>query len=526
MPPKLVAILICCLFSGCIIVDVGVTNPIPGLSTVAIAPFFNLSSNPTVDGRRFSAAYYTELQKTPGFQVVPVDVTERAIIDNQLAMNQPEDVLELARILDVDAVVIGAVTEFDPYYPQRLGLQTSWYSPYDWEFFPGVQADMYARRRFNQDDPDPNAEVYEHPGEEAGLERVHRVFRRFKRGYRRVREVVVRAQSPEQTQVFANAGGTLAVSVPQSSQQYEGLVLPIQPLDPIGPAGPGASAPQIASAPPLATSPNVAGAPPSANSPNWPVLQEARALPPANELAFQTGPQPLPVDLPQQIASTPDVESAPLTRLAQPDPHLPDVHLIPETPNGVPTPQVIAPPLPDSMQQEPHGSARHPESPQTEEAPLPDRNMIRAMPPGYMPGPNVEPVPESLYQPQRATLPVGEGDPALNGWGRGPLPASRVLLEDCDLKAGPLPLTPPEFDPLKPFMSYTRLFDGSDADLVANLRDYLEVHADMRSGGWEGYLNRSDDFIRFASFMMVREMLTLHGGEGKRRLILKFREYK
>jgi hypothetical protein len=90
----------------------------------------------------------------------------------------------------------------------------------------------------------------------------------------------------------------------------------------------------------------------------------------------------------------------------------------------------------------------------------------------------------------------------------------------------PGPLPPPEFDPTKPFMSYTRLFDGADADLQATLRDYLEVRGDPRSGGWQGYLNRSEDFIRFTSHLMIVEMLTLHGGEGKRRIIFKHRKYQ
>jgi hypothetical protein len=34
----------------------------------------------------------------------------------------------------------------------------------------------------------------------------------------------------------------------------------------------------------------------------------------------------------------------------------------------------------------------------------------------------------------------------------------------------------------------------------------------MRSGGWEAYLHRSDDFLRFTAHILVVEMLTLHGG--------------
>jgi hypothetical protein len=82
------------------------------------------------------------------------------------------------------------------------------------------------------------------------------------------------------------------------------------------------------------------------------------------------------------------------------------------------------------------------------------------------------------------------------------------------------------FDPHQPLMSYTRLFDGADAKVTANLRDYVELSGDLRSGGWEGYLHRSEDFIRYTAHAMIVEMLQLHGGEAKRRIVFKVRKYK
>ena len=70
---------------------------------------------------------------------------------------------------------------------------------------------------------------------------------------------------------------------------------------------------------------------------------------------------------------------------------------------------------------------------------------------------------------------------------------------------------------------------AADTDLsftwsvLAALRDYVELSGDRRSGGWEGYLQRSEDFIRFTAHMMIVEMLTEHGGEAKRRLVFKRR---
>lgn len=78
---------------------------------------------------------------------------------------------------------------------------------------------------------------------------------------------------------------------------------------------------------------------------------------------------------------------------------------------------------------------------------------------------------------------------------------------------------PQAHDPRQPVMSYTRLFDGADAELTAILRDYVLLSGDLRSGGWEAYLHRTEDFIRFASHRMIVEMLTLHGGESRRRYV-------
>jgi len=123
----------CLLSSGCsLLPDIAwrpaVHNPFPQLSKVAVAPFFNLSNESTADGRSLAMAYFAELQSVPGFEVVPVNVTERAIQDNSIRLDGPADARRLAQILDVDAVVLGAVTDYSPYYPPRLGLQVEWYA--------------------------------------------------------------------------------------------------------------------------------------------------------------------------------------------------------------------------------------------------------------------------------------------------------------------------------------------------------------------------------------------------------------
>jgi hypothetical protein len=105
-----------------------IRNPFPQLSRVAVAPFFNQSDEATVDGRQVAMAYFAELQSTPGFEVVPLGVVEEAIIAHRVDLHGPGEARRLANILGVDAVVVGAVTDFAEYYPPRLGLRIEWYT--------------------------------------------------------------------------------------------------------------------------------------------------------------------------------------------------------------------------------------------------------------------------------------------------------------------------------------------------------------------------------------------------------------
>ncbi|MBN2473503.1 MAG: hypothetical protein JXB62_02760 [Pirellulales bacterium] len=103
-------------------------NPFPQLSKVAVAPFFVLAEEPTLNGKEVALAYFNELQLVPGFEVVPVGVVESKIRELGITLDGPENARRLAQALDVDAVVVGAVTDFSPWYPPRCGLQVEWYA--------------------------------------------------------------------------------------------------------------------------------------------------------------------------------------------------------------------------------------------------------------------------------------------------------------------------------------------------------------------------------------------------------------
>ena len=73
----------CLLLSGCAAIpqvrhQPQFHNPFPQLHRVAILPFFNLSSEPTVNQDEVAEAYYNELQGIPGFEVMPPGVQRAA----------------------------------------------------------------------------------------------------------------------------------------------------------------------------------------------------------------------------------------------------------------------------------------------------------------------------------------------------------------------------------------------------------------------------------------------------------------
>jgi hypothetical protein len=130
---RLLAASACLLLSGCsLLPEIAhrptLHNPFPQLSRVAVAPFFNLSEEPTLNGDNVAEAYYTELQSVPGFEVVPVGVVKTAMLAHGIELTGPSDARRLAQLLDVDVVVVGAVTDYMIYPPPRMGIRVEWYA--------------------------------------------------------------------------------------------------------------------------------------------------------------------------------------------------------------------------------------------------------------------------------------------------------------------------------------------------------------------------------------------------------------
>ncbi len=82
---------------------------------------------------------------------------------------------------------------------------------------------------------------------------------------------------------------------------------------------------------------------------------------------------------------------------------------------------------------------------------------------------------------------------------------------------------PPPCQPSNdPVLRHTKTYNGHDPDVTAALASYVYFRDDARYGGWQAYLQRSDDFIRFCCHMHISEMLTARGGAGETRVVWRW----
>jgi len=365
MGGKLFLLLLCGVLvglSGCSLVLPEVSqqpvirNPFPQLSRVAVAPFFNHSDEPTVNGRVVAAAYFAELQRTPGFEVVPIGVVEEAIIANRVDLSGPGEARRLAELLGVDAVVVGSITDYSSYYPPRCGLRVEWYTA--------------------------NPGYHEIP-----------------------------------------AGYGLPWNTPEEEYIPDSLVYESQ-------------------------------------------MALARA---------------------QMATQAPDCDGACQT--------------LPSPPN-----------LPGSAGNE--GRQLDPF-----EDPAVKLTQAEELPAG-----NLEPTPaDSSTDTNESNVANESTKPGESIGATGPMPPNWPD-ESCFLPRPPLAGKPPCVPYYGPVLSHTRIYRGTDPELTQALKSYVYFRDDARFGGWEAYLQRSDDFLRFCCHMHISEMLAARGGSHKTRLVWRWPE--
>jgi hypothetical protein len=344
-------------------------NPFPQLSRVAVAPFFNQSDEPTVDGREFAKAYFAELQSVPGFEVVPLGVVEEAIVANQIDLADASGARRLARVLGVDAVVVGAVTDYNPYYPPRCGLRVEWYAAN-----PGYHA--------------------------------------IPPGY----------------------------GLPWGTPEEEFIPAPL-------------------------------------------VFEAEMALARA-QLATQS-------------------PACPTVEIRPPQPALPE--------NALPAPQSLP----------------------AEDSPSGSKDALRDAPRGGTIAANYldEELPAGDSGASAANPPL-QSESAAAGGTTGAIASAGVggmLPPDWPDERGFIPSPPSPARPAclpyhGPVMTHTRIYQGNDSEFTEALASYYHFRDDARFGGWQNYLQRSDDFIRFCCHLHISEMLSARGGAGETRVVWRWSE--
>jgi hypothetical protein len=78
----------------------------------------------------------------------------------------------------------------------------------------------------------------------------------------------------------------------------------------------------------------------------------------------------------------------------------------------------------------------------------------------------------------------------------------------------------------EPVLRHTRTYNGQDADVTRALKNYVFIRNDDRFGGWQSFLQRSDDYIRFCCHLHIYEMLAARGGAGETRVVWRWPPYR
>ena len=86
----------------------------------------------------------------------------------------------------------------------------------------------------------------------------------------------------------------------------------------------------------------------------------------------------------------------------------------------------------------------------------------------------------------------------------------------------PAPMRPAPRPQHEPIITHTRIYHGQDAQLTEVLENYYFFRDDARFGGWLGYLQRPEDYLRFCCHVHVTETLAARGGAREGRVVYRW----
>jgi hypothetical protein len=127
---------VCCWASGCSLFEkpkptVAEMIAFPGGNVIAVAPALNFSGSSAFDPVVVGDVMASELATLPGVGVIGVNRVMAVLAEHDLARVQsPQHAVEICERLGADAIVVFAITEYDPYTP-----------------VVGITAQLYTRHR-------------------------------------------------------------------------------------------------------------------------------------------------------------------------------------------------------------------------------------------------------------------------------------------------------------------------------------------------------------------------------------------
>jgi hypothetical protein len=347
-------------------------NPFPQLSRVGVAPFINASTEGTLNGRNVALAYFNELQAIPGFEVTPVGIIELKAQDMGLRLSNPDEIRAVARELKLDAIIVGVITDYTPYYPPRMALRVDWYAAN-----PGFH-------------PIPTG--YGLPWGTPAEEEIPQTLV----------EATEFELAREQLQTQAPDYRTEDVlPLMQGKREAPGGVLSMQP------------------------------------KPKLPPFIDPKMRQQIDKRG--TLEEPVKIQIPPEQEHTASEKTA----------------------------------------TKPASAVQGAETAES-------KNQLTLA---------------QYHAAAAGQLPADWPDPS------GFIPAP------------PSAMKPPLRPQTRPVLTHTRNYNGNDSDFTRSLESYAAFRDDARFGGWQGYLTRSDDFIRFCCHLHLTEMLTARGGASETRVV-------
>ncbi len=105
------------------------TSPYTDVRTYAVAPVVNLSGSRDLDPLAVSDILFSELAQVQNLNVLPVNKTLAAMLHLKIkVIDSPQKAQQIAAALGADALLIPAITSYDPYNPPSVGMSMQLYT--------------------------------------------------------------------------------------------------------------------------------------------------------------------------------------------------------------------------------------------------------------------------------------------------------------------------------------------------------------------------------------------------------------